>query len=60
MSIIQQEIKKLEWQNDKGIDSPTARTIALLNAVDVLAFHIERIADALEAQKEDKVWEAKS
>jgi len=58
-TIIEQAIQKLEWQNDKSIDSPTARTIATLEALGLLAFHIERIADALEAQKEGKVWAVK-
>jgi hypothetical protein len=54
-SIIQREIEKLEWQNAKGIESSTQKTTTLLVALDLIAFHIERVADALESQRKTNI-----
>ncbi len=47
MKSIEQAIQKLEWQNDKGIDSDTARMIALLEALDEIAEQLANINQKL-------------
>jgi len=43
MQSIEQAISKLQWLNDKGIDSETARTIALLEALNEIANQLSNI-----------------
>ena len=47
MKAIEQAIQKLEWQNDKGIDSETARMLALLEALNEIAEQLANINQKL-------------
>lgn len=48
MQSIEKAIQKLEWQNDKGIDSETARIIALLEALNEIAEQLANIHQAIQ------------
>lgn len=47
MESIERAIQKLEWQNDKGLDSETQRTIALLEAFNEIAEQLANINQVL-------------
>lgn len=47
MKSIEQAIQKLEWQNDKGIESTTQQVIALLEALNEIAEQLANINQAI-------------
>jgi len=51
MQSIERAIQKLVWDNDKGIDSDTARILAILEALNEIAEQLAKINQAIRFDK---------